>query len=313
MATAQDAGVPVQSSKSYLLGPGDEITAKVMGEPDYDFTAIVNEDGKIELPFIDEPIVAKCRTERQLRTDITTALGKFLRTPQLSLRTLSKSRPDTSLYGEVRNPQKLVLMRKVTLSEMMAFSGGVNEEAGGLVQVFRTHQPMCSSDGDEGNWKAETSDPTDVPYRTYSLSNVRAGKEGSNPVIYPGDVIYIPKALPVYVVGEVVAPQGLYIKEEGLTLMGAITKVSGLGREAKSKDIKIYRLKPGSTDREIISANYEQIQKNLQKDIILEPQDIVEVGRKKDSVAQTILKFALGAGKTVVSSGANSIGYKVVY
>ena len=46
---------------------------------------------------------------------------------------------------------------------------------------------------------------------------------------------------------------------------------------------------------------------------MLEPYDIVEVDKAKDSIAQTIIKLALGVGKTVVTSGASSIGYRVLY
>ena len=34
----------------------------------------VDEDGKIEVPFFDKPVVAKCRSERELRADISALL-----------------------------------------------------------------------------------------------------------------------------------------------------------------------------------------------------------------------------------------------
>jgi len=60
---------------------------------------------------------------------------------------------------------------------------------------------------------AESNNGTDVPSRLYSLSNLRLGREEANPVIYPGDVIVVKKALPVYITGEVVAPQGILLKK----------------------------------------------------------------------------------------------------
>jgi len=44
--------------KGYLVGPGDEITGKVLGESEFDFVATVDEDGKIEVPFFDKPVIA---------------------------------------------------------------------------------------------------------------------------------------------------------------------------------------------------------------------------------------------------------------
>lgn len=314
IALGQNMPVDVSQAKGYMLGPGDEVTGKVLGEKDFDFVATVNEDGMIEVPFFDKPIVAKCRTERQLRTDVTDLLAKYLRSPQLSLRvTERKSRPPATIYGEVRNAQQVILMRKATLVELLAFAGGVTEEAGGMIQVFRTQPPICAEDVEDSNWKNTSGDPTEVPSRLYSLASVKMGKEEANPIIYPGDVIVVQRAAPVYITGEVIAPQGLYLKEGGLSLSEAIAKIGGVNREAKTKDIKIYRLKPNSKDREIIRANYDQIKKGLQKDVILEPYDIVEVDKAKESVAQMILRFAIGTAKSAVTAAANSSGYRVIY
>lgn len=310
------AQVPVDAGeqKGYMIGPGDEITGKVLGEPQYDFVATVDEDGKIEVPFFDKPVMAKCRSERELRTEVTNLLAKYLRNPQASVRvTDRKSRPPATIYGEVEKPQQVELRRKATLVELLAFSGGITEEAGGMVQVFRTRPPMCSEANEDSQWRATTGDPTDVPSRMYSLSSVRMGKEEANPIIYPGDVIVVQKAAPVYVTGEVVAPQGIYLKEGGMSLTEAIAKIGGVRPGAKTKDIKIYRYKTNTKDKEVISANLDQIKKGLQKDIMLEPYDIVEVDKAKENIATTIMKMAIGVGKTVVSSGASNIGYRVLY
>jgi polysaccharide export outer membrane protein len=313
-AISQTPASAVPVPKGYTLGPGDELVGKVLGEPQFDFVATVNEDGKIEVPFSDAPIVAKCRTEAQLRAEVTKLLEKYLRSPQLSLRvTERKSRPPATIYGEVRTPQQFGLMRKATLVELLAMSGGVTDEAGGMVQIFRTQPPLCSDASEDSNWKVASGDPTDVPSRMYSLAAVKMGKEEANPIIYPGDVIVVQKASPVYITGEVVAPQGIYLKEGGTSLTEAIAKIGGLRREAKTKDIRVYRLKANSKDRDVISANYDLIKKGEQKDIILEPYDIVEVDKAKESIASLIMGFVIGAGKTLVTSGASGIGYRVIY
>lgn len=313
-AVSQAPPIDPQNEKGYLVGPGDEITGKVLGEPQYDFVVTVNEDGKIEVPFFDKPVMAKCRSERELRLDVSTLLAKYLRNPQISIRvTERKSRPPATIYGEVRTPQQVVLMRKATLVELLAFSGGVTEEAGGMIQVFRTQPPLCSASTEDSDWKANGGDATDVPSRMYSLSSVKMGKEEANPIIYPGDVIVVQKASPVYITGEVVAPQGIYLKEGGMSLTEAIAKIGGVRREAKTKDIKIYRLKSNSKDREVISANYDQIKKGTQKDIMLEPYDIVEVDKAKKSIAQTVLELVAGAGRSAIGSATGGIGTRILY
>ena len=313
LAVAQEPVVDMQRALGYLLSPGDEITVKVLGETQFDFVSTVNPDGNIEVPFMEEPISAKCKTERQIRGDITTHLSKYLRTPQISLSIKRNGRPPATISGEVVSPQQVVLMRKATLLELLSLAGGPKEEAGGSVQVFRTQPPVCAEDKEDSNWLATNTDPANVPSRVYKLSDLRLGRDDSNPMIYPGDVIVVEKASPVYVIGEVDRPQGVYIKEQGMTLGEAIAKIGGVRREAKTKDIKVYRLKPNSKDREIISANYDLIKKGQQKDILLEPYDIIEVDKAKDSISQTILKLAIGAAKSTLGSVTGGIGYRVLY
>lgn len=307
--------VPVSTqAKGYVLWPGDEVTGKVLSEPDFDFVSTVNEDGNIEVPFFDKPIKAQCRTERDLRADVSKLLQKYLKQPQLSLRvTDRKSRPPATISGEVNAPQQVVLFRKVTLLEMLSVAGGVKDEAGGTIQVFRTQPPICSDDAEGSNWKVAGDDPAGVPSKVYSIGDVKVAKEESNPIIYPGDVIMVQRASPVYITGEVNSPQGVYIKEGGLTLSEAIAKIGGPRREAKTKDIKIYRRKGDSAEREVIRANYDLIRKGQQKDIALEPYDIVEVDKARASIAKSILDIAMGAGKTLISSGASQAGYRVIY
>lgn len=318
LALGQDIPVDVSTGKGYMLGPGDEIVGKVLNEPQFDFAATVNEDGKFEVSFSDHPIVAMCKTELEIKKEVTTLLAKYLRVPQLSLQvTGRKSRPAATIYGEVRTPQQITLTRKATLVELLAFSGGATEEAGGLVQIVRTRPPICTDESEAANWKPDPDDPDGIASKMYSLSTLRTGGEDTNPTIYPGDVIFVHKAMPVYVMGEVMAPQGVYLKEGGMTLTEAIAKIGGPRPTAKTKDIKVYRLKPGaspeSKDRMVISANYDLIQRGQQKDVMLQPYDIIEVDKAKESLAMAILKVAIGAGKNVIAAGSNSIGYRVLY
>lgn len=300
--------------RGYMIGPGDEITGKVLGEPQFDFIATVDDDGKIEVPFTEKLLVAQCRTERELRSDVNALLSKYLKNPQLSLRvTDRKSRPPATIYGEVKTPAQIELRRRTTLVELISFSGGITDDAGGMVQVFRTRPPLCSKDGDDGTWKTNTGDPTDVPSRMYSLASIRSGKEEANPIIYPGDVIVVQKASPVYVTGEVVSPQGIYLKEGGMSLTEAIAKIGGVRREAKTKDIKIYRLKSNSKDRDVLTANFDLIKKGEQKDIMLEPYDIIEVDKSKKSIGQTILEVVAGAARSGVSSLSGGVGTRILY
>lgn len=299
IAFAQETVVPQPVSqmtpKGYLVGPGDVIEGKVLGENDFNFTATIDEDGNFEVPFFDKPVPAVCRTEKELRAEVTKLVSRYVRNPQVSVQVKErKSRPPATIYGEVRQQQQVVLTRKARLMELLSFAGGVTEKASGMIQIFRTQPLMCAAPDEINDWKTEAGNGFDVPSRVYSLRSVRQGKEESNPQIYPGDIIVVQKASPVYIVGEVLRPGEMTIPEGGLPLMQAVAMASGISRDAKTKNIKIYRRKEGSVEPQIINVNYDLIKKGEQKDVILEPFDIVEVDKSKKKFTDYLLEFATG-------------------
>src|SRR5688500_8329404 len=70
--------------KGYMIGPGDILSIKAVGEPTFDVDALtVDEDGMIILPFSDFPIAAKCKTERDLQAEVSKVWARYLRNPQI--------------------------------------------------------------------------------------------------------------------------------------------------------------------------------------------------------------------------------------
>lgn len=289
---------PAAAQQGYLLGPGDVISIKALGEPSFDVEALtVDEDGKIMIPYIDMPLVAKCKTERGLQAEVVQAWSKYLRKPQINLRvTQRNSRSPVSVYGEVQKPQQFDLTRRAYLLELISFAGGPTEKSGGMIQVFRTRPHMCGEGDPSTDWKIDNGGDIglSVPSKLFSLVNLRQGNEDSNPEILPGDIILLPKAAPVYVVGEVIKPGEFGLPDGGLPLTQAVAMASGITREAKTKNVKIYRRKPGSATPDVIVANFDLIRKGTEKDILLQPFDIVEVGKSPKSFADYIIEFATG-------------------
>ncbi|MEO6590525.1 MAG: polysaccharide biosynthesis/export family protein, partial [Pyrinomonadaceae bacterium] len=149
-AFGQDVIVKPEDTRAYLIGPGDKISGKVLGEPDFSFETTVDDDGKIQVPFFDDGVMAKCMSEKQLRADVSDLLAKYLRNPQVTVQVTERnSRPPVTIYGEVKQQQQIDLRREARLLELISFAGGVTEEAGGLIQVFRTRPPLCDDIKDE--------------------------------------------------------------------------------------------------------------------------------------------------------------------
>src|SRR6267142_3306029 len=175
-----------QGVKNYLLGPGDVVDVRVFGQSDLNTSAEVDSEGNISsLPFLDTPIRAKCRTEKDIQKDIAAAYSKYMKGPQVSVRiTERKSRQPATVFGAVRQPTRLVMVRKVRLNEIMAASGGLTERASGTIQILHTEPVMCPEPGDES--AAAPIDGTKVPLEVVKIQDLKTGKVEANPIIRPG-------------------------------------------------------------------------------------------------------------------------------
>src|ERR1044071_649402 len=66
----QSPGLDVQGIKNYLLGPGDVLDVRVFGQPELNSTVQVDSDGNLSaLPFLETPIRAKCRSDKEVQKD----------------------------------------------------------------------------------------------------------------------------------------------------------------------------------------------------------------------------------------------------
>jgi polysaccharide export outer membrane protein len=312
----QLGSVDNQGVRNYLLGPGDLVDVRVFGQPDLNAIAEVDSEGNISsLPFLEAPVRARCRTEKDVQKDIATAYGKYLKNPQVSVRiTERKSRPPATVFGAVRQATRVQMQRKVRLNELMAASGGFTERAAGTIQILHTEPVMCPEPGEEK--EAVAIDGTNIPLQIVKISELRAGKPEANPMIRPGDYVLVTEAEPVYVTGSVNSPQGVFMREQ-LTLGRALAMVGGVKKEAKLSDVRIYRQKPGSPDQELIRVDYAAIKKNQKPDVVLQAYDIIEVPEagmfSSGRIGQTLLGTITGGLSSVINSTGNIIPTRVLY
>jgi polysaccharide export outer membrane protein len=314
--TSSGAPGPDPRDRKYLLGPGDVLDLRVYNEPQFNGPLVVDDEGNVAIPFIEQPIRAQCRSDREIRADVVKALSKYLNKPQVNLRlTDAKSRPPAVVFGAVRSPSRVQMQRKVKLLDLLAASGGVTEASGGDIQIFHTEAVMCPEAEDLVAVPADTfkpADPTQIGYDVYSLLALKDGKQEANPIIRPGDIVIVQEAQPVYLTGAVRQPMSLYLKN-GMQLKQAIAMVGGLSKSAKSASIVIWRRKKGQTEPEKLIVNFKDIQKEKIKDIELQPYDIVDVPDNSGSLGNTFRNMFLGAGTGSVTSLATSLPLRVIY
>ena len=312
----QPSSLDIQGMKSYLLGPGDVLDVRVFGQPELTSTVQVDSDGNLSaLPFLETPIKAKCRSDKDVQKDIAVAYAKFINNPQVSVRISERnSRQPATVFGAVRQPTRVEMKRKVRLNELMAVSGGFTERASGTIQILHTEPLMCPEPGEED--AAAPIDGTRIPLQIVKISDLRSGKVEANPVIRPGDYVLVTEAEPVYITGAVLSPGGVYLREQ-LMLSRALAMVGGTRKEAKLSDVRIYRQVPGSPNQEVIRVDVEKIKKNQQPDFLLQPYDVIEVAEagmfSSQRIGPTLMGALTGGLTSALSTTGTYLPSRVIY
>ena len=316
VTTGDSSSIDNQGIKNYLLGPGDTLDVRVFGQSDLNAVVEVDSDGNIStLPFLEAPISAKCRTEKEIQKDIVKAYSKYIKNPQVSVRLGErKSRPPAAVFGAVRQPTRVEMKRKIRLNELVVVSGGFTDRASGTIQILHTEPLMCPQPGEEA--LALPIDGTKVPLEIIQIADLQKGKLQANPVIRPGDYVMVTEAEPIYITGSVVSPQGVYLRDR-LTLSRALAMVGGPRKEAKLNDVRIFRQKLGAQDQEMIRIDYAAIKKNQKPDVFLQAYDIVEVPEagmfSPGRIGQTLIGAASGSLGNMFSTMGNALPTRVIY
>ncbi len=312
----QSSGLDIQGIKAYLLGPGDVLDIRVFGQPDLSSTVQVDSDGNLSsLPFLEAPVKAKCRSEKDVQKDITAAYAKFINNPQVSVRiTERNSRQPATVFGAVRQATRVEMKRKVRLNELMAVSGGFTERAAGTIQILHTEPLMCPEPGEEA--LAAPIDGTKIPLQIIKISELRAGLPDANPYIRPGDYVLVTEAEPVYITGAVMSPGGLYLRDQ-LMLSRALAMVGGARKEAKLNDVRVFRQVPGSPNQEVIHVDVAAIKKNEKPDFLLQAYDVIEVTEagmfSSQRIGSTLVGALTGGLTGAISTTGTYLPSRIIY
>jgi len=312
----QNPGLDIQGIKSYLLGPGDVLDVRVFGQPELTSTVQVDSDGNLSaLPFLETPIRAKCRSDKDVQKDIAIAYAKFINNPQVSVRISERnSRQPATVFGAVRQPTRVEMKRKVRLNELMAVSGGFTERAAGTIQILHTEPLMCPEPGEES--EAAPIDGTKIPLQIIKIAELRSGRTEANPVIRPGDYVLVTEAEPVYITGAVLSPGGLYLRDQ-LMLSRALAMVGGVRKEAKLNDVRIYRQVPGSANQEVIHVDVAAIKKNQKPDFLLQAYDVIEVSESgmfsSSRIGSTLVGALTGGLSGAISTTGTYLPSRIIY
>jgi polysaccharide export outer membrane protein len=255
----------------YRIGPGDVLDIRILNRPNLSREAVrVEGNGMIRMPLIDTEIQAACKTEGELAKEITTRYTRFYRNPQVDVFIKEYHSRQVAIIGAVNEQSRFELQRRIRLLDLLTYAKGPSEKAGRTINIVHSPPSLVCQKGE-----AETSDAT-VAFSSYKLSETLQGNPRANPYIEPGDVITLPEADEVYVVGNVFTPITISLKEP-ITLSRAVAMAGGVKQDSKKDKVRIVRQEPGTSTSKEMVVDLTAIEKKNAADIALMPNDIIDV------------------------------------
>ena len=275
----------------YRIGPGDVLTVQVFNRPQLSRDEQVDMRGMIAMPLIAGEIQAGCRTEKELGEEIARLYreGQLLKNPVVYVSVKDYQSQPVAVIGAVNSPGHFQLHRRVRLLELLVFhAGGPAAGAGSKIQILSTVAAnQCQGSADPAAAGNGTTKASEEAVVTYDLKDLLRGNQEINSYVHPGDIINVPAADQVIIVGNVVRPAALPIVEP-LTLARAIALVGGTLPNSKKDKIRITRPIPGSISTTEFLVDLKASDKKQGEGFLLMSGDIVEVSTKTG--LQTILK-----------------------
>jgi len=278
--------VATEQTPAYVLGPDDQIIIRAR-----DVEEIDGRSARVDLQgYIDVPLVGKFKaaglTVEQLEAGLANKLAAYVVEPRVAVTVSEYRSQPVSVLGAVNAPGVYNLTGHNTLVQVLSKAGGLRNDAGNTVDITRRSErggiPLPSAKRD--------------PSGEFSTAevNLRSLLEAEIPqdniVIEPTDIISVPRADLVYIVGAVRRPGGFVLNERAnMTVLEALSMAEGLDKIAAPKRAKIIR-KGTATDRVEIPVNLAQVLSGKSPDVPLLANDIL----------------------FVPNSGAKAVGYRAI-
>lgn len=273
----------------YRIGFQDTLDIRVFRHDELSQTVSVNADGTIRLFRIDNPVVAVCKTERELAYTIETLYKNHLKKPQVNVRAVEQRSQPFAVMGAVEKPGSFFLNNKVRLIQLLSLAGGYDVEFAGMkVKVARIGNLAGCSEVDNQN-----DEEKDVEFLSFNLDDVIEGRQ--NPWMEPGDIVTVSKADEAYVVGDVIDPTAVVLRGT-TTLTQAIAMAKGLDKNARTDNVTIERQVRGNPIKTELKFNLKDIRDKKIPDPEIQANDIIFVGTDKGKAFKRGLIDALTKG-----------------
>lgn len=274
------------------IGGDDLLGVTVYDAPPLTGPVRVSQEGDIRLPMVKQPIHAAGLYPQDLEKDIAAALVKdhLLVDPIVTVTIIEYDSRPITVVGAVNSPVTFQATGIVTLLDAISRAKGLSANAGS--EILITSQAM-------GPDSKETMLTRRVPVRSL-LDNA---DPALNIVLQGGELVRVPEAGRVFVLGDVKKPGSYFITDGSQSsIMKALALSEGLADHA-GHTAYIYRQESGAAGRNEIPVPLKKIMSRKSPDVNLEANDILYIpdstGRR---VSAKVLESMVGAGAVLGSA-----------
>lgn len=284
-----------QAPEEDALEPGDLISVDVFDIPELSRKIRIDPAGYISIPLIPQRIHAADLTSFQLEKEIAGLLKArgLVSHPQVTVFVIDRAGLPITVIGAVEHPMVYHAVGATTLLEVLSAAGGLKSTAGNFVTISHT-----SASG------KTTSRRIDLQ------ALIDRGDPRANILLQGGDVVAVPKAGIVYVVGAVNRPGGFVIQNDTnqMTALKALALAGGIKSAAKPQDAVIIRKDGRNSHTREITINIKKILDRKKGDVTLQANDVLFIpnspGKKfLAKAAQAALSITTGIVVLRGSSG----------
>ena len=219
------------------IGSGDLLHIDVFDVPELSREVRVGDGGDISYPLVPGKIQASGLTPFELEGKIEQLLieNGLVSHPQVSVFVKEQNSQPVSIVGAVQHTMVYQVIRPTSLLEVLSAAGGITDDAGSVVVITRP----AHSDVPRTQAISATDDPDkDQQIITIRLQDLlESGNSVFNIPIYGGDVVSVPHAGIVYVLGLGVTQPG--------RICFAESRGTGHGAESRSPGAWVDQLREG--------------------------------------------------------------------
>ena len=282
---------------SYVLGPDDQVAIHVLDSEEIgDSPFRIDMRGYINVPLAGR-LKAAGLTVEQLEIAMTARFKEYLQSPVVTISVFEYRSQPVSVLGAVNTPGVHQIRGRKNLFEVISEAGGLKNEAGNKIKITRRKEfgliPL------PGAAFSSTGEFSVAEVSVKSVMEARNPEE--NIQIQPDDVITVPKAELVYVIGAVKRAGGFVLSErEQVSVLQALSMAEGLDRLASPANAKILRATEGATNRAEVPVNVNKILSGKTSDVPMLANDILFIpNNTTKSAAMRGLEAAIQLGTGV--------------